>query len=156
MSENALSLRELEYLVAIFEHSKKKGYARQYEIRAELNVAKPTASLMIKKLAEKGYVKLAEKKITLARKGEKMLQEILWKHGVIERALVKLGLPSEEACAVTWRIYQNIPRDTVESIWENLGKPNSCPCGYEFPDINGEVNIMEYELCLTFKKNRNR
>ena len=155
MSEE-LSPREVEYLIAVFECSKKRGYARQYEIREELKVAKPTASLMIKKLAEKGYVKLDEKKITIAEKGEKLIREILWKHGVLEHALVELGLLSEQACAISWRIYQDIPREAVGRIWENLGKPDRCPCGYRIPDINGGGNIMDYEPCLTFRKNQDQ
>jgi len=152
MADEEISLRETEYLIAVFECSKKKGYARQFEIRAELKVAKPTASLMMKKLAKKGYIKLVRNKIFLAEKGEKLVREIIWKHGVIEQALVNLGLSSEKACAITWKIAQTIPLDDVKCIWENLGMPDRCPCGYELPRIDGASDLRNYEVCLTFKK----
>ncbi len=156
MADEEISLREMEYLVAVFECSKQKGYARQFEIRAELKVAKPTASLMMKKLAKKGYIKLAKNKVMLAEKGEKFIREIIWKHGVIEHALVELGIPEEKACAITWKIAQKIPLEAVKCIWENLGMPNRCPCGYELPEIDGHSDLRSYEVCLTFKKTPRR
>ena len=45
-----LSQRRIEYLISIFRHSKKRGYARQYELIRDLGISKPTASLMVRKL----------------------------------------------------------------------------------------------------------
>jgi len=146
-----LSFREIDYLIAVFSHSKGKGYTRQLEILEELNVTKSTASLMIKKLVNKGYMRLDGRKIMLAEKGRTAVKEILWRHGVIESALTKLGLSSIQACEVTWKIAQKIPRNIVESIWRKLGRPDCCPCGYRFPHVNQEVDPENFEVCYTFK-----
>jgi len=156
MGDEDVSPREVEYLIAVFECSRDKGYARQFEIRAEMKVAKPTASLMIKKLARKGYVKLAGNKVFLAEKGERLIREAIWKHGVLERALVELGLSSERACEITWRIAQMIPLSDVKRIWESLGMPDHCPCGYMLPSIEGPRDLRRCEACLTFKRSPGR
>ncbi len=147
-----LSSRKIEYLISIFQHSKKKGYARQYELIDDLGVSKPTASLMVKKLKDSGYVKVHKGKIMLNDEGERVIQEILWKHGVIESALVRLGLSHRRACEISWKIIQEIPKETARKIWKKLGSPSHCPCGYSLPSLDGRVNITCYEACLTYKQ----
>lgn len=147
-----LTAREAEYLLAVFKYSREKGYARQFEVLNELHVDKSTASLMIKKLTKKGYLTTRRREIMLAEKGRRAIKEILWKHGVLENALVRLGVSSEEACAVTWEISNKIPKETVEYIWIRLGKPDTCPCGYRFPTVEQKVELERFEICLTYRK----
>lgn len=144
----------MEYLISIFKHSKKRGYARQYELIKDLGVSKPTASLMVKKLKDEGYLEIRSDRIILNRRGEKAVQEILWKHGVVESALVELGLSREGACEIAWKIVQELPNETVRRIWERLGLPDQCPCGYLFPGIEEDVDVMSYEACLTSRRRR--
>ena len=149
-----LSRRRIEYLISIFRHSKKRGYARQYELVRDLGVSKPTASLMVRKLRDEGYLEIRGGRITLNWRGEKAVQEILWKHGVVESALVELGLSREGACEIAWKILQDLPNETVKRVWENLGLPDRCPCGYLFPKLGENVSVMNYEACLTFRRRR--
>jgi len=141
-----LSPRRIDYLIAVFKCSKGKGYARQREIIEELGIAKPTASLMIKKLKDEGYLEIRERKIFLDKKGEKMIEEALWKHGVLENAFVKLGLSSREACEVSWRVLDRVPSKIVEQIWRNIGMPDRCPCGYLLP-TGSQEDILSFEVC---------
>ena len=113
-----------------------------------LRLAKPTASLMIKKLREEGYLEIRERRIFLDKKGEKMIEEALWKHGVLENAFVKLGLSSREACEISWRILDRVPSKIVERIWRNIGMPDRCPCGYPLP-TGGREDILNFEVCKT-------
>ncbi len=154
--EFQLSPRKVEYLISIFRHSKKKGYARQYELIDDLGVSKPTASLMVKKLRDAGYIEIKDEKIMLNDKGEKAIQEILWKHGVIEAALVKLGLSQGGACKLSWRIIQEVPKEAAMRIWETLGSPDHCPCGYTLPKLDEKVDIANYEVCLTYRRSITR
>lgn len=149
---DGLTTREAEYLLAVFKYSREKGYVRQFEVLNELKVDKSTASLMIKKLAKKGYLIVWRREIMLAEKGRRVIKEALWKHGVLENALVKLGVSSEEACALTWEISGKIPREIVKRIWIGLGKPDTCPCGHYFPFVDQEVDLKEFEICLTYRK----
>lgn len=147
-----LTARELEYLLIIFKHSRAKGYVRQIEILQELRVDKSTASLMVKKLVKKGYLIVYKRQIVLAERGRRAIREILWRHGVLENVLVKLGISLREACAVTWDILDKIPKKMLEYVWARLGKPNTCPCGYHFPSVDREDELEKFDVCLTCRR----
>lgn len=149
-----LSSRAVEYLLSILERSRDKGYARQYEIVEDLGVSKPTASLMVRKLREAGYLEVRGEKIMLSRMGRELVLELIWRHGVIESALVRLGLSPERACRTAWRIIQDIPAEDVKRIWSGLGSPSSCPCGYPMPVPDKGVRIEEVETCTAFRSGR--
>lgn len=140
-----LSKREADYLLTIFLNSRSKGYARHLEVVRELGVSKATASLMVKKLAEKRFVASSRRGVALTERGEAAVIELLWRHGVLEAALTRLGVPVEEACRITWEIELAIPSDVVETIWRALGSPRTCPCGVRFPKTGDRLG--DYEVC---------
>lgn len=146
--------REMDYLITIFRGLRERGYARHREIVEELGVSRPTASLMVKKLVEKGLVASAGRELKLTEKGEEAVAEILWRHGVLETALVLLGVSLEEACRIAWEIELILPENTVESIWRNLGMPSKCPCGLKFPLRWASVSLEDYPVCLASKARR--
>jgi Mn-dependent DtxR family transcriptional regulator len=147
-----LSPRAVEYLLSVLRRSRGKGYARQYEIIEDLGVSKPTASLMVKKLKQVGYLKVEGEKIMLSEMGERLVRELVRRHGIIESALFELGLSREGACGVAWRIVQEIPAEDAERIWTRLGSPRSCPCGHQIPNI--QAGVEEIEPCIAFKAGR--
>jgi Mn-dependent DtxR family transcriptional regulator len=149
-----LSPRAIEYLLSILMRSRGKGYARQYEIIEDLGISKPTASLMVRKLRRVGCLKVEGEKIRLSEVGERLVRELVRRHGIIERALFELGLSRERACGVAWRIVQEIPAEDAERIWMRLGSPRSCPCGYRIPSIHEEAGAEEIEPCVTFRAGR--
>ena len=129
MEANSLSVREADYLVALYV---KGGTSRPVKpsILAEvLGVAKPTATLMLKKLITRGLVKRVEGGYELTDNGLKLVKEIIWRHGVVEGALLRLGLSKDEACMVARLVELNIPMDSLQCIWRNLGCPMECPHG---------------------------
>ena len=146
-----LSSRAIEYLLVVLKRSRDKGYARQYELIEDLGISRPTASLMVKKLKQIGYLRVDGGKIRLSRVGMKLIRELVWKHGIIESALYELGLTREGACRIAWRIVQEIPVNDAERIWIKLGSPRSCPCGKQIPSIHEEVSVEEIETCMIFK-----
>jgi len=154
LSRHKLSPRAIEYLLSVLRRSWGKGYARQYEIIEDLGVSKPTASLMVKKLKRVGYLKVEGEKIMLSEVGERLVRELVRRHGIIESALFELGLSRRGACRVAWRIVQEIPPEDAERIWIKLGSPTSCPCGYRIPSIRREAGIEGVEPCITFRASR--
>jgi Mn-dependent DtxR family transcriptional regulator len=149
-----LSPRAIEYLLSILMRSRGKGYARQYEIIEDLGISKPTASLMVRKLRRVGCLKVEGEKIRLSEVGERLVRELVRRHGIIESALFELGLSRERACGVAWRIVQEIPAEDAELIWMRLGSPRSCPCGYRIPSIRGEAGAEGIEPCVAFRAGR--
>ncbi|MEM2069005.1 MAG: metal-dependent transcriptional regulator [Nitrososphaerota archaeon] len=141
-----ISLRELDYLLAIFKKSRGSGYARNKHVVEELGVSKSTASLMIKKLRRIGLV-CGSRKLKLTSVGEDILIEKFWKHGVIENALHRLGIPLDESCRLSWRIEPLLSRELVEHIWKTLNEPSRCPCGINLPDRRSSKSLREYNIC---------
>ena len=126
---NSLSIRDIDYLITIYEYSASRGVARVIDVAKVLGVSKSTASLMIKKLEKQGLIVKVSSGIKLTSEGVKTCLEIIWRHGVIEVALTRLGLSPEEACAVARNIELSIPKHIVEKLWHLLGRPAACPHG---------------------------
>ncbi|OYT28890.1 MAG: hypothetical protein B6U94_08110 [Thermofilum sp. ex4484_79] len=144
--------READYLLAIFDIKSKGEKPRNMEIMKKLNVSKSTASLMLKKLERKDLVLKKKGYLELTKKGLTVIYELLWRHGVTELSLSKLGLEPEEACLVSRRIEMIIPFDVLIRIWEQMNKPLKCPLGIEFPDINN-INLSKtYYICGSEKQ----
>ncbi|MEN2973965.1 MAG: metal-dependent transcriptional regulator [Candidatus Caldarchaeales archaeon] len=142
-----ISARELEYLLTIFRRSMEDGYARNKQIVEELKVSKSTASLMIKKLSRMGLVVKVGRRFRLTSYGEHLVVEKLWKHGVLEAALYSLGTPLRDSCRISWKIEDVFSREVVDDIWEKLGRPKSCPCGYMLPDRSSHKRLSKYSIC---------
>lgn len=151
-----LSKREIDYLLTVFKGVKERGYARHREIVEELGVSKPTVSLMVKKLEEKGLVEPAGKGVRLTEKGAGTVAEILRRHCVIETAFVSLGVSLEDACRLSWETVPILPDNAVSRIWESLGMPSKCPCGFKFPSSSKGEQVEEYEVCFPKGKLRAR
>ncbi len=127
-----ISSRESDYLMAIYSLGGHQKPVRLVDVVKLLGVAKPTASLMIKKLEGKGLVVRDPGGIYLSNEGLSLCLRLIWRHGVVETALTSLGFEPEEACRIAKLIEQQLPEDAVERIWVALGKPGSCPHGVEF------------------------
>ncbi|MCD6428413.1 MAG: metal-dependent transcriptional regulator [Desulfurococcales archaeon] len=126
---NSLSTRDIDYLITIYEFSASRGAARVIDVAKVLGVSKSTASLMIKKLEKQGLITKVSRGVKLTSEGVKTCLEVIWRHGVIEVALTRLGLNPEEACAVARDIELSIPRRIIEKLWHLLGRPAFCPHG---------------------------
>jgi len=134
VSPENLSVRDADYLIALFKCGGQAGLA---EICGELRVAKPTASLMMKKLNSSGLIMKVNNRYALTSSGRKTAEEIIWRHTVTEWMLVKSGLTVSEACKVARRIELYIPLEALKKIWKALGEPVRCPCGFDTFGKNG-------------------
>lgn len=143
-----LTVREVDYLLTIFKKSKESGYARNKQVIQELGVSKSTASLMIKKLKKMGLVSENNRRFKLTSRGEEVLSEKFWRHGVIECALSYLGVPIEDSCKISWKMDPLLPKEVIETIWKMLNKPNKCPCGIELPEKPLKKPLSEYDVCV--------
>lgn len=105
---------------------------RLIDIARYLRVSKSTASLMIKKLIRRDLLRKSNEGLLLTSKGIKIYREIAWRHGITELALMKLGLPPEDACRVAKCIEFRIPYEQLKRIWAKLGYPTICTHNKEF------------------------
>lgn len=128
-----LSEREIVYLLVIYSIAGSKPISNA-RIACELRLAKSTVSITVKRLAKKGFLKYVDKGIVkLTDKGRRVVHIILWKHGVLEVALTRLGFTPDEACKITSMIQHIFPDDAVAKLWYLCGRPSRCPHGFEFP-----------------------
>lgn len=128
--------RTYDYLGAIYRlgGSPKGCFVRVSDIARVLNVTPPTVSVMIRRLASKGLVEVRPSEgARLTESGLRELAEYLWKVGVLETLLSKVGLDAEEARRVSSMLTDRIPRDVVDELYRLLGMPRRCPHGKPIP-----------------------
>lgn len=85
------------------------GEVRPYQLADYLSVSRPTVSITIRSLVEKGFVRVDDRKeIHLTRKGLKLAKDIEEKHKVLYDLLVSLGVDervaSRDACKMEHQI----------------------------------------------------
>ena len=92
-AKQATEKRE-DYLACILELWEKKGYARVADVASSLSVAEATACLMIKRLADAGYLKRERYRgFTLTESGRAKAREIHARRRILRAFLLSLGLP---------------------------------------------------------------
>ena len=83
-----------DYLACIFELLEKKGYARVADVAESLSVAAPSACAMIKRLAQKGYLKHEKYRgFTLTKTGHDMAHDVHARRSILTAFLQSLNLP---------------------------------------------------------------
>ncbi len=83
-----------DYLACIFALIEEKGYARVAAVAESLSVAEPSASVMIKRLAQKGYLKHEKYRgFTLTETGHAMARDVHARRRILTTFLQSLGLP---------------------------------------------------------------
>ena len=100
-----------DYLVCIFELIEEKGYARVANVAESLAVAEPSASEMIKRLAQKGYLKQEKYRgFTLTGTGMAMARDVHARRRILTAFLQSLDLP------------KNVIQQDVDGLEHHLSK----------------------------------
>lgn len=129
-----------DYLEAIWDLQKNKGYIKAKDIADKLEVTRPSVSEMIKKLSENEYI-VYEKYggIIFTGKGKKLAQEIKKRHNLFVEFLKIIGVSEE-----------NAQKDACE--FEHGVSPETITCLLEFVEFIGllpesskwKENFQEY------------
>ena len=83
---NELTHSATHYLFAVHDLLQEQGYARVTDVASRLNIARSSASLGLKALTQKGFLKEdANKFIQMSPKGKKTVEEIIGKKVVLKR-----------------------------------------------------------------------
>jgi Mn-dependent DtxR family transcriptional regulator len=100
-----------DYLVCIFELIEAKGYARVANVAESLAVAEPSASEMIKRLAQKGYLKHEKYRgFILTGTGMAMARDVHARRRILTAFLQSLDLP------------KNVIQQDVDGLEHHLSK----------------------------------
>lgn len=98
-SENQVTHSAAHHLLAIFELSKKRGYARVTDVAKFLDITTGSASTNLKNLKQKGLVSEDENRfLSLSDEGVKIAEAIIKRRSVLENFFTQvLGVSREQA-----------------------------------------------------------
>lgn len=135
------------YIKALFYLHQKCEEISLSDLGAELQVSKPTANDMIKKLQSDGIV-IAEKykPIKITNKGKLRAAEIIRKHRLSEMFLLQImEFGWEEVHEIAEELEHVKTEAFFDRMDELLGFPTTDPHGSPIPDKNGNFNHPNYK-----------
>jgi DtxR family transcriptional regulator, Mn-dependent transcriptional regulator len=118
-----------EYLEALYTLTQDGQTAGTTEISRKLNIAPPSVTEMLRKLADSGYINyLPYQGVTLTEKGFTLAEKMTRKHRILERFLhdvLKIGNDRvhQEACEMEHALSDSAER----AMCQNLNSPDRCP-----------------------------
>jgi len=115
--EKMAATRTEQYVEAVYEIVKKKGYARVKDVSQLLGVGLSAVSEMFSKLSEKGYVNYEKYGgVTLTEKGEEIATRLSKKHEVLREFLIILGIDEEVADEDACEIEHVVKQETMDRL----------------------------------------
>ena len=112
-----------DYLEAILIISKEKRFVRNIDIAKHLEFSKPSVSIALKKLKEKGLIDIdGDNFITLTETGLCIAKKTYERHIGITKVLISLGVDRKTAEKDACRIEHVISEETFSAICEHAQK----------------------------------
>lgn len=105
------------YLETILMLQKKLPHVRSIDIVNELEFAKPSVSVAMKKLRENGYITTSQEGyISLTDAGLEIAQRMLERHRLFSSCLIKLGVAPQTAVEDACRIEHVISQESFDAV----------------------------------------
>lgn len=115
-----------DYLETILLLQRKNGRVRSIDIANELNFSKPSVSVAMKSLREKGLIIMAETGyITLTDEGLSKAEKVLERHTLLSNWLIQLGVNETTAHEDACRIEHDISEETFDALKKHCLNGNS-------------------------------
>ena len=114
-----------DYLETILMLQKSIGQVRSIDIANEMNFTKPSVSVAMKNLREKGYITMAENGfITLTESGRQRAENVLERHTILSDWLISIGVKKETALADACKVEHDLSEESFEAIKRALLSEN--------------------------------
>ncbi len=135
MTSAPLSQTAEDYLKEIYKLQQEQGRATTSALAERVGVSPPSATAMLKKLAELKLLRYEPYRgVVLTRAGEKAAIEVIRHHRLLEQYLSEtLGMPVEEVHAEADRLEHALSEELEARIDESLGFPTHDPHGDPIP-----------------------
>ena len=105
------------YLETIYVLTKREGKVRSIDIATELGFSKPSVSVAMKNLREKGLIEMNKYGfITLLDSGEQIAKKVYERHTILTECLVRIGVEREVATEDACKIEHIISDEAFEAI----------------------------------------
>ena len=115
-----------DYLETILMLQKSKGQVRSIDIANEMNFTKPSVSVAMKNLREKGYITMdSTGYITLTEVGRQRAEDVLERHTLLADLLMRIGVSKETALADACKVEHDLSEESFEAIKRALLSENS-------------------------------
>lgn len=110
-----------DYLETIYVLTKRLPVVRSIDIATELGYSKPSVSVAMKNLRNKGFVTVSQEGyITFTEQGEALASETFERHTVISNWLISLGVNPETASEDACKIEHDISRETFQALKNHI------------------------------------
>ena len=115
-----------DYLETILMLQKSRGQVRSIDIANEMNFTKPSVSVAMKNLREKGYITMdSTGYITLTEAGRQRAEDVLERHTILADLLMYIGVSKETALADACKVEHDLSEESFEAIKRALLSENS-------------------------------
>ena len=110
-----------DYLETILMLQKSRGQVRSIDIANEMNFTKPSVSVAMKNLREKGYITMdSTGYITLTEAGRQRAEDVLERHTILADLLMRIGVSKETALADACKVEHDLSEESFEAIKRSL------------------------------------
>ena len=110
-----------DYLETILMLQKSRGQVRSIDIANEMNFTKPSVSVAMKNLREKGYITMdSTGYITLTEVGRQRAEDVLERHTLLADLLMRIGVSKETALADACKVEHDLSEESFEAIKQAL------------------------------------
>jgi len=137
-----------EYLEALYTLTQDGGSASTTDISRKLNIAPPSVTEMLRKLADKGYINYSPYQgVTLTPQGLEIAEKMTRKHRLLERFLHDVLKISDagvhhQACALE----HGLSDEAEQSLCRTLKAPYQCPDDHNLiPPCN--LDVTDCQQC---------
>ena len=112
-----------DYLETILSLQQKLGQVRSIDIANEMNFSKPSVSVAMKNLREKGFITIDDGgHIFLTESGKKQAEDVLEKHTILTDWLISLGVDKEIAQEDACRMEHDMSEETFLALKTHITK----------------------------------
>lgn len=106
-----------DYLETILILNRQLANVRSIDIANELNYSKPSVSVAMKNLRQKGYITVSEEGfIRLTEEGRTLAETVYERHSVLSQWLIRLGVNPETAIADACRMEHDLSAESFDAI----------------------------------------
>lgn len=135
-----------DYLKAVYHLTRDGQPAATSAVAQALDVAPPSVSGMVRRLAEQGLLAhVPYRGVELTHAGRRAALRVVRRHRIIEAYLVgKLGYSWDTVHDEAERLEHAVSDDLIERMARALGNPESDPHGDPIPDASGRIAEESY------------
>lgn len=109
-----------DYIEMVYRLSAGTGFTRIHELSHALNIQQSSATKMVQRLSQMGYIKYQKYGfLTLEEKGKKIGERLLKRHMITESFMRIIGVPDSALLEVTEKM-EHVLSDSTSECFENF------------------------------------